>query len=105
MQFIPISRTLIRDIADALLYAGKTRGWRAMRAARYLERRISRQVSAEDMRKIAGVQAGVVSASCTAGPIDGRDVCLGGGTTPRRALVAEARPHYPPLTGWSTRPA
>ncbi len=69
MQFIPVSptKTMIREIAYALPDAR-----REMKAARYLNWRINRQVNAEDTELVARVQQGMASRSFTAGPA-GRD--------------------------------
>lgn len=73
MQFIPVSptQTLIREIAYALPDAR-----REVRAARYLNWRINRQVNAEDTALIASVQAGMASSSYDVGPLAKGEVGL-----------------------------
>jgi phenylpropionate dioxygenase-like ring-hydroxylating dioxygenase large terminal subunit len=73
MQFLPISptETLIREIAYAL-----PDDRREMRAARYLNWRINRQVNAEDTVLIAQVQAGMASSSYDTGPLAAGEVGL-----------------------------
>jgi phenylpropionate dioxygenase-like ring-hydroxylating dioxygenase large terminal subunit len=73
MQFIPVSptRTLIREIAYALPDAR-----REVRAARYLNWRINRQVNAEDTALVARVQAGMASSSYDTGPLAAGEVGL-----------------------------
>ena len=93
MQFIPVSatQTLIREIAYALPDAR-----REMKAARYLNWRINRQVNVEDTALIAGVQAGMESASYTAGPLGESEVCLRSFARKLRALIPEAETPVPP---------
>src|SRR5581483_3488753 len=66
MQFLPASptQTLIREIA----YVDPD-SRREMRAARYLNWRINRQVKLEDKALIERGQAGMVSSSFVAGPL------------------------------------
>jgi phenylpropionate dioxygenase-like ring-hydroxylating dioxygenase large terminal subunit len=73
MQFIPVSPTecVIREIA----YVRPDRR-REVRAARYLNWRINRQVNAEDTVLIARVQAGMSSSSYESGPLSPAEVCL-----------------------------
>ena len=73
MQFIPVSPTLtvIREIAYAL-----PDDRREVRAARYLNWRINRQVNAEDTALIARVQAGMASSSYDTGPLAAGEVGL-----------------------------
>jgi phenylpropionate dioxygenase-like ring-hydroxylating dioxygenase large terminal subunit len=100
MQFLPISatQTLIREIAYAIPDER-----REMRAARYLNWRINRQVNAEDTGLIAGVQQGMASPSFQAGPLSDTEVCLRGFAAKVRDLIPEARSHTPPAPGWSQR--
>lgn len=93
MQFIPLSptRTLIREIAYGLPGAG-----REVRAARYLNWRINRQVNAEDTALIDQVQAGMASSSYAAGPQSPREVCLRAFADRLRALIPQARRDRPP---------
>jgi len=73
MQFIPVSanKTLIREIAYVL-----PDGRREMKAARYLNWRINREVNAEDTAIINRVQDGMGSSSFTSGPLAKTEVCL-----------------------------
>lgn len=73
MQWIPVSptQTLIREIAYALPDER-----REVRAARYLNWRINRQVNAEDTVLIERVQAGMGSSSYDTGPLAAGEVCL-----------------------------
>jgi phenylpropionate dioxygenase-like ring-hydroxylating dioxygenase large terminal subunit len=73
MQFVPISpaETLIREIAYV-----RPDSRREVRAARYLNWRINRQVNAEDTVLIARVQAGMTSSSYESGPLSKFEVCL-----------------------------
>jgi carnitine monooxygenase subunit len=93
MQFIPVSptQTLIREIAYALPDAR-----REMKAARYLNWRINRQVNAEDTALIARVQAGMESKHYTPGPLGESEVCLRGFANKLRALIPETRQPRPP---------
>jgi carnitine monooxygenase subunit len=95
MQFIPVSptQTMIREIAYAL---PDTR--REMKAARYLNWRINRQVNAEDTALIARVQAGMQSSSYTPGPLGKSEVCLRGFAQKLRALIPEACGNTPPFS-------
>jgi phenylpropionate dioxygenase-like ring-hydroxylating dioxygenase large terminal subunit len=98
MQFLPISptQTLIREIAYAL-----PDDRREMKAARYLNWRINRQVNAEDTALIADVQQGMSSPSFEVGPLSETETCLRGFAGKIRALIPEARLHRPPAPGWS----
>ncbi len=102
MQFLPISptETMIREISYAL-----SDDRREMKAARYLNWRINRQVNAEDSVLIARVQAGMNSESFTVGPLSDQEVCLKSFCRKLRGLIPESRLHHPPAPGWSTRPA
>ena len=73
MQFVPVSptETLIREIAYV---RPDTR--REVRAARYLNWRINRQVNAEDTVLIARVQAGMTSSRYEIGPLSKSEICL-----------------------------
>jgi phenylpropionate dioxygenase-like ring-hydroxylating dioxygenase large terminal subunit len=73
MQFIPVSatETLIREIAYALPDSR-----REVKAARYLNWRINRQVNAEDTALIGRVQAGMASSSYQTGPLAKGEVGL-----------------------------
>lgn len=93
MQFIPVSptQTLIREIAYALPDER-----REMKAARYLNWRINRQVNAEDTALIARVQAGMASSSYEPGPLGQSEVCLRSFARKLRTLIPEARMDRPP---------
>ncbi len=88
MQFIPVSptETLIREIA--YVHPHSTR---ELKAARYLNWRINRQVNAEDTSLIEGVQAGMTSSSYTSGPLSPKEVCLASFATRMRNLIPEAK--------------
>ena len=97
MQMIPISptETLIREIAYA---HPDTR--REMRAARYLNWRINRRVSAEDRLLVERVQTGMGSRSYTPGPLGRDEVALRSFARRMREFMPESRrPHAPPA-GW-----
>ena len=100
MQFIPVSptETLIREISYALPDER-----REMRAARYLNWRINRQVNLEDTMLIQRVQDGMASQSFTVGPLGESEVCLRAFCRKMRALIPEARQHRAPAPGWSHR--
>ena len=100
MQFLPVSptETLIREIGYALPDER-----REMRAARYLNWRINRRVNAEDATLIARVQAGMGSASFTAGPLSEDEVCLRSFCRKVRQLIPESRLREAPQPGWSNR--
>jgi carnitine monooxygenase subunit len=93
MQFIPVSptQTMIREIAYAL---PDTR--REMKAARYLNWRINRQVNTEDTALIARVQAGMESSAYVPGPLGESEVCLRSFAQKLRARIPEARGPTPP---------
>jgi len=88
MQFIPVSptQTIIREIAYV---HPDTR--REMRAARYLNWRINRQVNQEDTTLIARVQAGMASSSYTVGPLSENEVCLRSFTRRMHEMIPESR--------------
>jgi carnitine monooxygenase subunit len=102
MQFLPTGPTtsMIREISYALPDER-----REMRAARYLNWRINRQVNAEDTKLIARVQAGMASPSYVAGPLGESEVCLRSFARKLRRMIPEARLPHPPAPGWSKRPA
>lgn len=89
MQFLPVSptRTIIREIAYVLPDAPTSR---EMKAARYLNWRINRQVNAEDTGLIARVQAGMASSSYTSGPLSKDEVCLRSFARRMRSVIPEA---------------
>lgn len=98
MHFLPVSptETLIREIGYAL-----PDGRREMKAARYLNWRINRQVNAEDTALIRGVQAGMASRRWTPGPLGESEVCLRSFAHKLRRLIPEANLHQAPAPGWS----
>jgi phenylpropionate dioxygenase-like ring-hydroxylating dioxygenase large terminal subunit len=93
MQFVPVSatKTLIREIAYVHPDAR-----REMKAARYLNWRINRQVNREDTALIERVQAGMSSSSYVSGPLGESEVCLRQFAHKYRALMPEARNARPP---------
>jgi carnitine monooxygenase subunit len=93
MQFVPVSatETTIREIAYV-----HPDGRREMRAARYLNWRINRQVNREDTDLIRGVQAGMGSSSYDAGPLGETEVCLRAFARKYRELVPIARQRKAP---------
>lgn len=101
MQWIPVSptETLIREIAYAI-----PDDRREMKAARYLNWRINRQVNAEDTTLIARVQQGMASSSFTVGPLSEEEVALRNFCRRMRDLIPEARRRQAPPPGWSRRP-
>ena len=84
MQFVPVSptQTVIREIAYV-----RPDARREVRAARYLNWRINRQVNAEDTVLIARVQAGMESKSYSSGPLSKSEVCLAAFARRMRAAV------------------
>ncbi len=101
MQWLPVSptETLIREIAYAV-----PDDRREMKAARYLNWRINRQVNAEDTWLIQRVQDGMASKSFTVGPLSETEVALRNFCRKMRGLIPEARLHHAPAPGWSRRP-
>lgn len=101
MQWLPVSptETLIREIAYAV-----PDDRREMKAARYLNWRINRQVNAEDTWLIKRVQDGMASKSFTVGPLSETEVALRNFCRKMRGLIPEARLHHAPAPGWSRRP-
>jgi phenylpropionate dioxygenase-like ring-hydroxylating dioxygenase large terminal subunit len=98
MQFLPISatETLIREIA--YVHPDERR---EMRAARYLNWRINRQVNREDTRLIERVQTGMRCEAYTVGPLSEEEVCLRSFGRRMRALIPESRLPRAPGRGWS----
>lgn len=98
MQWIPTSPTecIIREISYAL-----PDDRREMKAARYLNWRINRQVNLEDTWLITRVQEGMASESFTVGPLSETEVALRNFARKIRRLIPEARLHRPPAPGWS----
>lgn len=100
MQWLPVSptETLIREIAYAV-----PDDRREMRAVRYLNWRINRQVNAEDTGLITRVQQGMASESFTVGPLGKSEVALRSFCRKIRTLIPEARQWHKPAPGWSRR--
>ncbi len=98
MQFLPVSptETLIREIAYV-----HPDSRREMRATRYLNWRINRQVNVEDKTLIERVQAGMGSSSYTVGPLSDGEVCLRSFGRRMRTLIPQSRWHKAPAKGWS----
>jgi len=95
MQWIPVSanETMIREIAYVHPNAR-----REVRAARYLNWRINRQVNAEDTALINGVQEGMISSSYDVGPLSPHEVCLISFGNRVRELIPEAALAQAPAT-------
>jgi phenylpropionate dioxygenase-like ring-hydroxylating dioxygenase large terminal subunit len=100
MQFLPTgpTTTALREISYAL-----PDDRREMRAARYLNGRINRDVNAEDTTLVARVQAGMASSSFSQGPLSETEVCLRSFASKLRTVLPEARLPQPPAPGWSRR--
>lgn len=98
MQWLPTGPTscLIREISYVLPDDRKE-----MRAARYLNWRINRQVNAEDTLLITRVQQGMASQSFTMGPLSDKEVCLKHFCKRMREIIPEAREERAPSAGWS----
>jgi carnitine monooxygenase subunit len=93
MQWLPVSptETLIREIA--YVHADSRR---EMRAARYLNWRINREVNREDTVLIGRVQAGMGSESYTVGPLGRDEVCLRSFARRMRTLLPACRQAHKP---------
>jgi phenylpropionate dioxygenase-like ring-hydroxylating dioxygenase large terminal subunit len=93
MHFVPVSptETLIREISYAI-----PDDRREMRAARYLNWRINRQVNAEDTTLISRVQRGMGSSLYRPGPLGESEVCLRSFARKLRRLIPETRLDAPP---------
>jgi carnitine monooxygenase subunit len=100
MQWLPTGPTscVIREISYVL-----PDNRREMRAARYLNWRINRQVNAEDTVLITRVQQGMASRSFSMGPLSDKEVCLKGFCAQVRKLIPEAKLEHRPNPGWSNR--
>jgi len=87
MQFIPVSasETVIREIAYV-----RPDARREVKAARYLNWRINRQVNAEDTVLIRRVQEGMASSGYETGPLAPSEVCLQGFAEKMARLMPEA---------------
>jgi carnitine monooxygenase subunit len=100
MQWLPVSPTscIIREISYVL-----PDDRREMKAARYLNWRINRQVNAEDTELITRVQHGMTSRSFSIGPLSKKEVCLRHFCKRMRAVIPEARQEHRPAAGWSQK--
>jgi phenylpropionate dioxygenase-like ring-hydroxylating dioxygenase large terminal subunit len=100
MQFLPVSptETLIREISYVLPDER-----REMKAARYLNWRINRQVNAEDTELISRVQQGMSSRSFSIGPLGTSEVCLRSFCGKMRDIIPEARQEQRPPAGWNRK--
>lgn len=100
MQFIPVTptRTVLREIAYVL-----PDDRREMKATRYLNWRVNRQVNIEDKALIDRVQAGMASSSYGMGPLSRNEVALRSFTRRMRDLIPEARQDRAPPAGWGRR--
>ena len=98
MQWLPTGPTscIIREISYVLPDPRPE-----MRAARYLNWRINRQVNAEDTLLITRVQQGMASQSFTMGPLSDKEVCLKQFCRRMREIIPEARLEQAPTMGWS----
>ncbi|SFG28864.1 Phenylpropionate dioxygenase, large terminal subunit [Novosphingobium sp. CF614] len=99
MQWLPVGPTesLIREIS----YVAPGDDRREMRAARYLNWRINRQVNAEDTALITRVQHGMASRSFAVGPLSDKEACLRHFCKRMRRIIPEARRETRPAPGWS----
>lgn len=93
MQFIPINATtcILRDGAFALPDDRRT-----MKAARYLNQRLNRDVNSEDKVLIERVQEGMGSSSFSVGPLGKNEVCLRGFAERMRETIPIAREQQRP---------
>ncbi|MFZ1742353.1 MAG: aromatic ring-hydroxylating dioxygenase subunit alpha [Pontixanthobacter sp.] len=100
MQWLPTGPTtcMIREISYVLPDER-----REMRAARYLNWRINRQVNAEDTALITRVQQGMDSASFSMGPLSDKEVCLRQFCRRMRNIIPEANLEHQPAAGWSSK--
>lgn len=101
MQWLPTSPTtcMIREIAYVHPDAR-----REMKAVRYANWRINRQVSLEDKDLIERVQQGMGSSAYTTGPLGLNEVSLRSFARRIRALIPESRLPQAPPPGWAGRP-
>jgi carnitine monooxygenase subunit len=95
MQWLPTGPTscVIREISYGL-----ADDRREMRAARYLNWRINRQVNAEDTVLVSRVQAGMASKSFSMGPLSDKEVCLKNFCKRMRRIMPEALGNAPENT-------
>ena len=95
MQFSPVSPTQTRIREIAYVHPDSRR---EMRAARYLNWRINRQVNVEDKTLIERVQRGMGSSSYTVGPLSENEVCLRSFARRMRDSIPESRQWQKPAT-------
>lgn len=97
MQFLPVSptKTVLREIAYVL-----PDDRREMRATRYLNWRVNRQVNVEDKALIERVQAGMASSSYSMGPLSVNEVALKSFTRRMRELIPQSCEPVAPPPGW-----
>jgi len=88
---VSATQTMIREIA--YVHPDSSR---EMKAARFLNWRINRQVNAEDTTLIEGVQQGMQSSSYTTGPLAPSEQCLISFGNRMRALIPEANLEHAP---------
>ena len=95
MHFVPVgpTETMIREISYAVPDER-----REMRAARYLNWRINRQVNAEDTTLIRRVQQGMGSSFYRPGPLGESEVCLRSFAQKLRRIIPEVRLDAPPVS-------
>ena len=93
MQFIPLTPTscILREAAYAL-----EDDRREMKAARYLNTRINRDVNKEDTELIERVQTGMGSSSFETGPLGRNEICLRDFAEQLRRALPIARRHERP---------
>lgn len=103
MQWLPTGpdSCMIREISYVLPDTPDYQWRREMRAARYLNWRINRQVNAEDTVLISRVQQGTESQSFSMGPLSDKEVCLKHFCQRMREIIPEARLEKQPPAGWS----
>lgn len=103
MQWLPTGPTtcLIREISYVFDDAPDYKWRREMKAARYLNWRINRQVNAEDTALITRVQEGMASRTFSMGPLSDKEVCLRSFCARIRDLIPEAALEKRPAPGWS----
>src|SRR3546814_17548927 len=98
MQLLPTGppSCLIREICYVLPDER-----REMKAARYLNWLINRQVNVEDTELITRVQQGMASKSFSTGPLTDKEYCLKHFCSRMSDIIAEARLANAPQAGWN----
>jgi carnitine monooxygenase subunit len=93
MHFVPVgpTETLIREVSYA-----RPDARREMKAARYLNWRVNRQVNEEDSALIRRVQQGMASSHYRPGPLGKSEVCLRSFAQKLRRIIPETRLAAPP---------